>query len=208
VVTNAGGLGILCADACEAAGLTLPELAAETREALASLLPAEASSANPVDLLGSATAATYEAALPLVLNDPGIDSAIVLFVPPVVARAEDVAAAITRAAERTSLDKPLLAVVVSAEGTPPAFQGSTRVAAFPYPESAARTLGLAADRAEWLRRPLGAEPKLASIDAAAARATVESALADGEGWLESPRARGARGIWDPTPPRTNCGYRR
>jgi acetyl coenzyme A synthetase (ADP forming)-like protein len=189
VVTNAGGLGILCADACEAAGLTLPELAAQTREALASVLPAEASSANPVDLLGSATAATYEAALPLVLDDPGIDSAIVLFVPPVVARAEDVVAAITRVAERESLDKPLLAVVVSAEGTPPAFQGSTRVAAFPYPESAARTLGLAVDRAEWLRRPLGAEPKLASLDAAAGRASVESALADGKGWLGPAQAR-------------------
>ena len=36
VLTNAGGLGILCADACDAAGLELPELAAETRQALGS----------------------------------------------------------------------------------------------------------------------------------------------------------------------------
>src|SRR5205814_2824871 len=42
VLTNAGGLGILCADACDAAGLELPELAAETRQALAEELPAEA----------------------------------------------------------------------------------------------------------------------------------------------------------------------
>src|SRR5581483_7894423 len=61
VVTNAGGLGILCADACDAAGLSLPELAPETRAGLAAVLPAEASTANPIDLLGSATAATYEA---------------------------------------------------------------------------------------------------------------------------------------------------
>jgi acetyltransferase len=60
------------------------------------VLPAEASTSNPVDLLGSATAATYDAALPLVLRDPGIDSVIALFVPPVVAGAEDVAAAIVR----------------------------------------------------------------------------------------------------------------
>ena len=39
VLTNAGGLGILCADACDAAGLELPELAPETREALAAVLP-------------------------------------------------------------------------------------------------------------------------------------------------------------------------
>ena len=61
VVTNAGGLGILCADACDAAGLELPELGDETQTALAGLLPAEATRSNPVDLLGSATAETYEA---------------------------------------------------------------------------------------------------------------------------------------------------
>ena len=70
MLTNAGGLGILCADACEAAGLELPALADETRQALAAVLPSEASVANPVDLLGSATGATYAQALPLILRDP------------------------------------------------------------------------------------------------------------------------------------------
>ena len=54
---------------------------------LAELLPAEASLANPVDMLGSATAASYEAVLPVVLADPAVDSVIVLFVPPAHARA-------------------------------------------------------------------------------------------------------------------------
>ncbi len=55
VLTNAGGLGILCADACEAAGLELPSLGDETVAALREILPAEASIANPIDMLGSAT---------------------------------------------------------------------------------------------------------------------------------------------------------
>ena len=55
VLTNAGGLGILCADACEAAGLELPQLSEETVRAIAPLLPGEASLANPVDMLGSAS---------------------------------------------------------------------------------------------------------------------------------------------------------
>jgi acyl-CoA synthetase (NDP forming) len=63
------------------------------------------------------------------------------------------------------------------------------VTTFPYPESAARTLALAADRADWLRRPLGTVPELDRIDAAAARATVEEVLADGAGWLEPAQAR-------------------
>ena len=54
VLTNAGGLGILCADACDAAGLTLPPLADATVEQLRDLLPSEASLSNPVDMLGSA----------------------------------------------------------------------------------------------------------------------------------------------------------
>ena len=189
VMTNAGGLGILCADACDAAGLELTELAPETREALEAVLPSEASTSNPVDLLGSATAATYEAALPLVLRDPGIDSVIALFVPPVVASAEDVAAAIVRAGESESPDKPLLAVVLSADGTPPAFEGGSRVASFSYPESAARTLALGVERAEWLRRPLGEEPQLEGLDPAAARSVVEGALAAGGEWLEPADAR-------------------
>ena len=63
MITNAGGLGILCADACEAAGLELPALTEVTRELLLERLPVEASLGNPIDLLGSATASTYGAAL-------------------------------------------------------------------------------------------------------------------------------------------------
>ena len=100
VITNAGGLGILCADACDAAGLELPALTPETETALREVLPKEASVANPVDMLGSATGATYEEVLPIVLADPGVDAVIVLFVPPVVAGAEEVAAAVGRVAER------------------------------------------------------------------------------------------------------------
>jgi acetyl coenzyme A synthetase (ADP forming)-like protein len=187
VLTNAGGLGILCADACEAAGLELPALADETRVALAADLPAEASVANPVDLLGSATAATYAAALPPLLADPHVDALIALFVPPVVAGAEEVAAAIVETVERAAADKPVLVVVISAEGMPHALRAEgSSVAAFLYPESAAHALGLAAERAEWLRRPAGAVPALGDVDPAAARVIADEA---GAGWLDPGEAR-------------------
>jgi acetate---CoA ligase (ADP-forming) len=192
VMTNAGGLGILCADACEAAGLSLPELSPQTRAALGKLLPQEGSLANPIDLLGSATDATYEAALPPLLNDPAVDAVIVLFVPPVVVGANEVAAAIRRAVEaHASSDKPVLAVVVSAEGTPTALRDeSCPVAVFPYPESAARALGLAVQRAAWLRRPAGTIPDLDRIDRAGARDIVDGALrGSGDVWLEPGEAR-------------------
>jgi acetate---CoA ligase (ADP-forming) len=175
VLTNAGGLGILCADACEAAGLTLPQLADGTVEKLRGVLPEEASVANPVDMLGSAVGATYEQALPPLLEDPGIDAVIVLFVPPVVAGAEEVAEAVARAVERAGNgEKPVLVSIISAGGTPESLL-SAPVAAFAFPESAARALGRAAARAEWLRRPQGRVPELDGIDAKGAAAVVHSA---------------------------------
>jgi acetyl coenzyme A synthetase (ADP forming)-like protein len=191
VLTNAGGLGILCADACEAVGLELPRLGEETARLLAGSLPEEASLANPVDMLGSATAASYETALPLLLADSGVDAVIALFVPAVSATADDVAAAIVRGGAAAGGDKPVLAVVMSAEGVPRALrEGTGAAAAFTYPESAARALGRAAERAEWLRRPLGFAPELEGVDRGAAEAVVDRALAEADdSWLTPEDAR-------------------
>jgi acetyl coenzyme A synthetase (ADP forming)-like protein len=174
VVTNAGGLGILCADACEAHGLTLPELTPETRAVLTEGVPKEASLANPIDLLGSANAATYERALGPVLADPNVDAVIALFVPPVVEDPRAVEELLARFAQES--DKPLLSVVMSADGS--AHGG------FEYPESAAHALGLAAQRAAWLRRPAGTTPAV-DVDQARGRAIVDAA---DEGWLDAGKA--------------------
>jgi acetyl coenzyme A synthetase (ADP forming)-like protein len=191
VLTNAGGLGILCADACETAELELPALADETRQALAAVLPSEASVSNPVDLLGSATGATYAQVLPVILRDPGVDAVIVLFVPPVVAGADEVAAAIRQALATEDSQKPVLAVVLSADGTPASLVAAgSPVATFAYPESAARALGFAAARAEWLRQPAGTVPKLDGVDRAAARQVVDTVLASSDdAWLEPAATR-------------------
>jgi len=188
VITNAGGLGILCADACEGAGLELPQLADETRAELAAALPAEASLANPIDLLGSATATMYEDAVGPVLSDPNVDALVVIFVPPVVATADDVAGAIRRAVEHAGHGKPVVAVVVSAAGAPPMLLEQTSpVVALPYPESAARALALACERAEWLCRPAGEVPASGGIDAARAHEVMSSARP--ESWLEPAAVR-------------------
>jgi acetyl coenzyme A synthetase (ADP forming)-like protein len=197
VLTNAGGLGILCADACEQAGLELPPLAEETRTALAAVLPAEASIANPVDLLGSATPELYEAAIGPVLRDPNVDALIVIFVPPVVAGADDVAAAMCRAVGSGAGTKAVVAAVISAEGIPVLLrdQGSP-VTAVPYPESAAKALAIAAERARWLERSADETAYASGIDRAAARAVVESALAaTNDRWLGSREIRSLLAVY-------------
>ena len=190
VLTNAGGLGILAADACDAAGLELPTFGEETVGRLRELLPAEASVANPVDMLGSATAASYEQALPVLLDDPQVDAALVLFVPAVSATADQVAVAVDAAARAAASEKPVLAVVMSSAGVPEALRSGSAAAAFAYPESAARALGRVAERAEWLRRPLGSVPSLEGVDRAAAALVVERALSRSEdSWLDPAETR-------------------
>jgi acetyl coenzyme A synthetase (ADP forming)-like protein len=189
ILTNAGGLGILCADVCDSVGLELPALSRPTHERLAELLSSEASFGNPIDMLGGATADMYAEALPLVLSDPQIDALIVLFVPTVAATADDVAQAIERAVTASNAGKPVLAVVMTSAGIPEALRDG-HVAAFAYPEAAARAIGRAANRADWLRRPHGTVPELESIDHNRAEAVIASALSRGDDvWLEANETR-------------------
>jgi acetate---CoA ligase (ADP-forming) len=188
LLTNAGGLGILCADACEAAGLELPTPSEETRRALREVMPSEGSTANPVDMLGSATAKTFADVLPIVLADPGIDALIVLFVPTVGVSEEDVGSAISRGAANAG-EKPVLCAFLSAKGAPATLRSAASVPAFSYPEAAARALSRAADRGDWLRRPAGTLPELA-VDRETADTIVAEALAAGDdAWLAPDQAR-------------------
>src|SRR5213079_3094630 len=96
VVTNAGGPGILLADACEAHGLTLPALAPHTLEALRAFLPAQAGLSNPIDMIASASAEHYEATIALVGRDPNVDAVIAIYIPVLATQPEEIAGAIAR----------------------------------------------------------------------------------------------------------------
>ena len=117
IVTNAGGPGIIIADACEYSGLEVVELSPETQARLRDVFPAEASVRNPVDMIASATGKSYEVALKMVLDDPRVDAAIAAFVPPLGIRQTDVATSIVAAASNRH-DKPVLAVLMGREGLP------------------------------------------------------------------------------------------
>jgi acetyltransferase len=143
IVTNAGGPGIIIADACEANGLEVAGLARETEDKLRTRLPEEASVKNPVDLIASANPESYEFALSCVYDDPNIDAAIAAFVPPLGIQTKDVAAALVRVNARHP-EKPLLAVLMGRQGLPAgvAELHDARIPPFVFPESAARALGM------------------------------------------------------------------
>lgn len=175
ILTNAGGLGILCADACSANGLQVPPLSPATQAALAALLPPSAATGNPVDMLASGSAESYGQALRLLLNDPEVDSAIVLFIPPLVTEAADVARELVKACSPAPA-KPVLACFVGAQGIQDSLRGERVIPSYTFPEAAARALGHAADRADWLRRPVGDIPALVGYDREAARSVLSDVL--------------------------------
>ena len=113
-----------------------------------------------------------------------------LFVPAVSATADQVAVAVDTAARAAASEKPVLAVVMSSAGVPEALRSGSAAAAFAYPESAARALGRVAERAEWLRRPLGSVPSLEGVDRSAAVLVVERALSrSDDSWLDPAETR-------------------
>jgi acetyl coenzyme A synthetase (ADP forming)-like protein len=179
IVTNAGGPGILAADACQSHGLDVVNLTAATRTALRQVLPAAAAVNNPVDMLASAPAAHYEAVLNLVLADANVDSVLVIFIPPLVTDADDVAAAIARAAGR-STGKPVAGIFMRSEDAPAALSA---IPCFAFPEPAAIAMSRVASYGEWRRQPVGVVPSLPDVQPALARLIMERAIERGGGWL-------------------------
>jgi acetate---CoA ligase (ADP-forming) len=185
VVTNAGGPGILCADACEAAGLLLPGLGEATLEVLRAVLPAAAGLGNPIDMIATATPDQYEIVVQQVLQDPAIDAVIALNVSVGGGRAEAYMDAVVRGAHtaRALLDapKPVFSCFM-APGGPPTIaraageEGAT-IPTYRFPEAPARALGRLWQYRAWLDRPPGREVRPAGVDTEAARAIVRSARA-------------------------------
>jgi len=176
IVGNAGGCGVLGADACESHGLEVPELATATQGRLLGVVSHGAVVGNPVELVASATAEEYGAALEIVLADDHIDVVIVTFTPPVLVGADDIARAVSKAAATT--DKPVLANFIATEQTLRELRAGPRpVPWFAFPESAARAVARVADYGEWVARPEGTVPGFDDLDPALAHRIAEQALA-------------------------------
>lgn len=195
IVTNAGGPGIMASDACETHGLEIPSLADDTVKALREFLPAEASTKNPVDMIASATPESFERAVRIVANDPNVDSLIVLYVPPIVTNAGDVAQAIVRGSIAAKADlkakglepKPLVSCFLGSHGLPDELRSlqAEDIPSYTFPEASAIAMSRAVKYGQWLGTPDGEVPAYTDVDRAATRELIDRALARG----------GASGAW-------------
>lgn len=190
ILTNAGGPAIMASDACESRGLTLPTLEAETTTALSRTLPSEAAVNNPVDMLASAPAAAYERSLQLLLADTNVDVVLVLFVPPLVTDATEVAQAICRASKGSQ--KPIVACLL---GTDAVHRGQAllreaRIPTYGFPEAAVGALANAVAYRRFRQQPSPQGVELSAIKSAQAQALVRKALSRvEEGWLTGDETR-------------------
>jgi acetyl coenzyme A synthetase (ADP forming)-like protein len=186
IVTNVGGPGILCADACEARGLEVAPLAPETQSRLRHFLPAVASVGNPVDMIATATADDYRQVIAAVATDPSVDAIIAIFIPPLATRAEEVARAILDTAGAMPIPKTVLSVFMSSRGVPTELaDGDLRVPAYAFPEDAATALAHAARYSEWRSRPVPQPVQFADLRRDDAAGLVARALGRSGGWLDA-----------------------
>jgi acyl-CoA synthetase (NDP forming)/GNAT superfamily N-acetyltransferase len=190
LVTNAGGPAILCADACEAGGLALPEPSPELRSVLAEHLPPHASTANPIDMLAAAGPSEFDAVLRALAGSGEVDAIVALFTPALTASADEVQRAIDAVAHEVEI--PVVSVVFGSGAGEPRAGDATR---FTYPEAAARALAATARLAEWRSAPPDEPLPYDDARRAAASELLAAAVADGERWLSDTETTQLLSAW-------------
>ena len=152
VITNAGGPGIMAADAVETLGMRMDALTPEIAATVKAALPPAASVANPIDVLGDAESDRYAMAVKEVLADPQVDSAVVILTPQAMSDCEATAQAIIDAEHH---GKPVLTCFMGGSQVNEARNMfvAAGVPDYPSPERAVAALKSMVDYASWLGRP-------------------------------------------------------
>ncbi|MFN2145502.1 MAG: acetate--CoA ligase family protein [Anaerolineales bacterium] len=172
VLTNAGGPGVTAADALEARGLKMAAFNPETTANLQQILPAAASLHNPVDMLASATPEQFAACLKALLQDPDVDSVMVIYPTPPMHTAGAVAKALIPIIHQA--EKPVVVSVMGERLIQEAVEHlrAARIPEYRFPERAAAALAALVERVDLLKH--AAEEPLLRQDVR--RKTVEEIL--------------------------------
>jgi acetyltransferase len=182
IITNGGGPGVMAADRAHELGVPLAAFEARTLERLKAALPAHWSQGNPVDLIGDADPARYEAAVRACLQDPGVDGVLAILTPQAMTDADAAAQAVLAAAQGSR--KPVISCWMG-EASVKAARARMRAAGMPtyrLPETAVEAFAYLAQFYRNQKTLLQAPPPLVhreAPDLQAARAIVEAALAQG-----------------------------
>lgn len=193
ILTNGGGLGVMAADALAEHKGRLAELSPETMAALGEILPGTWSGGNPVDIIGDAPGARYEAALRVMLEDPGVDAILVINCPTAVISREEAAQAVANvsAARR---GKTLLTSWVGAATVAESARifSEAQIPSYNTPEQAVRGFMQLVEygvRQDILLETPPSLPEVFNPDTPAAERVIDAAVAEGREWLTEPEAK-------------------
>jgi acetyl coenzyme A synthetase (ADP forming)-like protein len=146
VLTNAGGMGIITTDAIERNNLEMASLEENTITELKKVLPDEANTRNPIDVIGDADDERITNALKLIVKDKNVDALIVSIVPTIKTNMNQIALTLCEVA-KSNPQIPILANLMSLESNP-AFEKvleNANVPNFHFPEINVRTLSVMID---------------------------------------------------------------
>jgi acetyl coenzyme A synthetase (ADP forming)-like protein len=152
IVTNAGGPGIICADAVENAGMSVAQLDHQSATALKKKLPEAASIGNPIDVLGDADPERYKVAVKTALDSDSVDAVIAILTPQTMTKPFETASVIS---ECSDTDKPLLACFMGGRDVLPAREElvSRHLPDYTSPERAVLSLKAMYEYSLWRERP-------------------------------------------------------
>jgi len=186
IVTNAGGAGVMAADALLARGGMLAALEPATLERIDAVLPPAWSHANPIDVLGDAPPERFAAALRAALADGEVDAVLVILTPQAMTDATGTADALLAA--RGDSRKPVLAAWMGGASVRAGIErlSAGGTAAYAYPEQAIDAfmdLVSYARNLETLHETPRAIPVSFALDRERAKGLMGAVLAEGSGVL-------------------------
>jgi acetyl coenzyme A synthetase (ADP forming)-like protein len=152
IITNAGGPGIMAADALEECGFKIGPLRKDIADALKAKLAPAASVQNPIDVLGDASPETYVEAVNAAQDDPNIDAIVCLTAPQAMTAPSRLAQGIVDCARR---EKPIITVFMGGTAMVDAHKilMKNNIPEFKTPNRASNALRAMRDYALWLKRP-------------------------------------------------------
>ncbi|WP_211225354.1 acetate--CoA ligase family protein [Maridesulfovibrio zosterae] len=188
IVTNAGGPGILAADACGESEMRMPTFSPDTIGELQRMLPGYASLYNPVDLLSSADADSYSRAVRIVGHDMAVNSLLVIIAPSAKLDFSEVARSVVGAV--SEINKPVFCCLMGRKNSEEAREifASAGIPVYDFPKQAVRAMDIMRRYAVWKGRPPRTY-QTPEYDVDSVRTVIDTALRSGRSELVEFQAR-------------------
>jgi acyl-CoA synthetase (NDP forming) len=188
IITNTGGPAVIATDVLVASGLEVPKLSEKTVAKLKPTQLPEAALENPIDVVATAGASHFRAAMDVLLEEDGIDSIFMNFVTAPFADTHAIAreiAAVSKMGKKPivcnfmtdlSQERYRITECILREGGVPCY---------PNPSDAARALGALVKYHRLQQRKIGEPKAFADVDTAKARAMIVQAQKEGRNNLSA-----------------------